>query len=72
MANIKIDWLHADHDCETCGCSYAEGALVTVDGQPFLELVPVAHCFDGANWQDDEVYKLILEKLGHTVEAARE
>lgn len=71
LANIKIEWLHDDHDCETCGASYAEGARVTIDGAVALDLQPVAHCFDGKNWQDDDVYKLILEKLGYTVEADR-
>jgi hypothetical protein len=68
MAKIRIEWLHDSHSCETCGTSYAEGARVYIDGALALDLEPVAHCYDGANYYDAEVFRKTLEHLGHTIE----
>lgn len=68
MANIRIEWLHDSHSCETCGTSYAEGARVFIDGALALDLKPVAHCYDGASYYDSDVYRRILTHIGHTVE----
>jgi hypothetical protein len=67
MRELKIEWLSDSVDCETCGGNYADGARVWLDGELLLELIPVAHCFDSANWYESDVYKLILEKLGYNV-----
>jgi hypothetical protein len=68
MSNITIEWLSDDNDCDTCGTSYAYGAHVRIDGVLVLELNPVAHCYSGTNYEREEVFKAILEYLGHTVE----
>lgn len=68
MSHIKIEWLSDTHDCETCGASWAEGARVTIDGELALDLEPHAHCYDGDNYEREDVFKRILERLGHTVE----
>lgn len=67
-AELKIQWLSDEYDCDDCGCSYAEGARVFLNEVSVLELLPVAHCFGGKSWTESEVYKQILEKLGITVE----
>lgn len=64
---IEIEWLHDSSNCDTCGMTYAEGARVTIDGKVALELTPVAHCFGGDNYDESDVYKRILEHLGHEV-----
>lgn len=69
---IRIETLTDDHDCETCGWSYAEGARVYFDEKPVLDLEPHAHCYDGDNYSDTEIYKRILEVLGHEVELVGE
>lgn len=61
---IYIDWLHDSNDCETCGGSYAEGARVFRNGEFWFELTPHAHCFGGDNYDDEEVYRQIFERLG--------
>jgi len=53
--------------CESCGYSYADGAIVHIDGQESLNLEPHAHCFGGDNYQDADIYKAILTHLGHEV-----
>jgi hypothetical protein len=65
--DIRIERLTDSHDCETCGPSWAEGALVYIDGTLTLELEPHAHCYDGDDYQDSDIFGKILEHLGHTV-----
>lgn len=64
---IRIEWTYDSYDCETCGGSYADGANVYIDGQLALEFVPVAHCYDGDNFERDYVYAQIFKHLGHEV-----
>lgn len=65
LTPINIQWLSDSSDCDTCGMSYAEGAVVT--GAVTLDLTPSSHCFGGDNWDQSDVYKLILEKLGYII-----
>lgn len=67
MADIKIIWTSDDHECETCGTSWADGATVWIDGRKALELKPVAHCLGGAHYSERDVFTAILFWLGHTV-----
>jgi len=64
---LKIEWLTDSSDCETCGTNYAEGAVVTLDGETLLDLQPVAHCHGGAHWSESEVYALVLDRLGYAL-----
>lgn len=64
---LEIKWLSDDSDCDTCGSSYADGARVTLNGEPLLELTPVASCLGGAHWSEADVYRKIIEKLGYQV-----
>lgn len=63
--DIRIEWLTDDHDCETCGSSYAQGARVTLNGEAILELIPSAHCYDGDNWSESQVYEMVFRHLGY-------
>ena len=64
---IDINWISDVTDCETCGSSYAEGAVVSFDGEVVIDMTPAAACYDGVSFDSSEVYQAILEKLGHTV-----
>jgi hypothetical protein len=64
---IEIEWISDSHDCETCGGSYAEGAVVKFDGDVVVDMTPFAHCFDSVNFTSDQVHSAILELLGHEV-----
>lgn len=68
MSTIKIEWLHDDHDCETCGPTYAEGARVWIDDELIEDFLPSAHCCAGASYNESEVYHFILTRLGHKIE----
>lgn len=65
---IKIQWIVDDYDCETCGSSSAEGAIVTLDGKEILKLEPLAHCYNSVEFTPEEVYRKLLETLGYEVE----
>lgn len=64
---ITIQWLFDNHNCETCGSDYAAGALIKM-GDKRIMLNPVAHCFDGDNWETEDVFAEILRELGHEFE----
>jgi hypothetical protein len=66
--SIKIKRVTDWTDCETCGSSYAEGAVIYIDGKEALDLAPVAHCFGGTNYDEDAILKTLLEHLGYEVE----
>ena len=67
MAMIHIEWLTDWSDCETCGPSSANGAVVSVDGEEVIDLQPAAACYDGTSHEAGEVFQRLLEHLGHTV-----
>lgn len=64
---IEIRWIVDTHDCETCGSSFAEGAIVSLDGKEILRLEPLAHCYNSIEFTQEDVYKKLLEHLGYEV-----
>lgn len=67
-SNISIEWITDHSDCEDCGPSYAEGAIVRIDGVEVLDLTPGASCFGGTHYTKEEVLRKIIESLGHTMD----
>lgn len=67
MNTITIKWLSDSADCNHAGCSggYSEGVIVTMNGEPWIELIPTASCFGGDNWSESDVYRIIFKKLGY-------
>ena len=57
-----------ESDCEDCGPMEADGAIVKLNGEPFLNLAPYAGCFDRSDYPEGEVYLRILSKLGYEVD----
>jgi hypothetical protein len=66
MATINLEWITDYTDCETCGGSYAEGAVVTID-EHVIDMAPFATCCSPVNYSNSQVYNAILEHLGHKV-----
>jgi hypothetical protein len=64
---LTISRLSDEHDCETCGSSWAEGAEVRLNGNLILNLVPCASCFGDTSYGDSEVLLAILEHIGYAV-----
>lgn len=67
MAQIEIEWLNDEHKCETCGWSYASGAIVKIDGKAGIFMVPVASCLYPVSYEATDVYTAIITHLGHTL-----
>lgn len=70
---IKYEFLYDEHECETCGYSTAQGAIIWFDEKEVYRLEPVAHCYDGETLlnkagQQCTVHEKILELLGHELE----
>lgn len=61
---LEIEWLYDSYDCETCGPSDAQGAIVRLDGQVVIELLPHAHCYSSETYDNDSVYATIFNMFG--------
>lgn len=64
---LEIEWLYDSYDCEDCGPSDAQGAVVRLDGQVVIELIPNAHCYSSETYDPDSVYATIFSLLGFDV-----
>jgi len=64
---LSFEWLQESHDCETCGPSWAAGALVLLNGQVLVDRTPCAACFDGRDYSPEQVYSAVLAALGYDV-----
>ena len=64
----RIEFMYDSYDCETCGGDYAEGYQIYKDGVMVVDKHPVAHCYDGNFYNQDEAYKDILKLEGVLIE----
>lgn len=63
MSHIRIAKITDSCECDDCGFSYADGARIYIDDELCAELIPAAACFDGVDFDDDEVYREVLKAL---------
>ena len=61
---VQIQWSEDTHECDTCGCSWATGAVVTVDGRVVMNKPALASCWNSIDVDVVDVYKAIIEHLG--------
>lgn len=61
---IRIKTFEDEHECETCGTSYAVGGSVYVDGRHVLTREPLAFCYDSVDFSYEELLILALSELG--------
>jgi hypothetical protein len=67
LMKVEIEVLTDSHDCETCGCSWAEGGVVYVDGVEVLVRKPSAYCYNSPSFSESDLLVMALTKLGHEV-----
>lgn len=67
MARIRIERITDTSDCDDCGISFADGALIYLDGELHTELQPAAACFGGVSYDDDAIYLHVLRALDLSV-----
>lgn len=72
MAEVSVETTWDSHQCETCGSSYADGFKIFVDGKLIKELEPVAHCFNGTFWTEEDVLDAVLTHFGHTLKREKQ
>lgn len=64
MKLIEIKTLTDDHDCDTCGTTYASGGVVYIDGRKIIDKEPVAHCYGSANYDEADLLVMALAAVG--------
>lgn len=67
MKKIEIETTFDEHDCETCGNSWAEGGTVKIDGKEVLTIEPFAHCYGGTDYDERDLLILALHEVGINV-----
>lgn len=61
---LEINWSYDEHDCETCGSSWSEGAVVTLDGTEILNKPANAHCLSNTYVTREDIFEAALKHLG--------
>lgn len=61
---IEIKTMSDDHDCDTCGGSWAEGGVVYIDGEETLRREPVAYCYGVPSFSESDLLVMALKKMG--------
>ena len=64
---LEIETLTDECECEICGYHWAEGAIVKLDGNVFLEAIPSADCCGCSSWSSSGILVMVLHKLGYKV-----
>jgi hypothetical protein len=68
MNHFKITAIYDEHECETCGWSCSVGYNVTLNGKPFVKLLPFAVCCGDQTYNEIHALAAIIGKLGYTIE----
>lgn len=63
--HITVTYTTAEHDCDTCGSSYAESYILECNGKTYGEKA-TAHCFGNTEFTLDQVLTMFLEDNGYT------
>lgn len=66
--SYKIVWLEDQHECETCGYSYAQGYKIYKDEDLMIDKTPIALCYDSLNYDHSNAALDILNLEGIQVE----
>ena len=67
-AMIKITYLTDGYYCDTCGNSYSEGFRVEKDGDLIIDMEPVAHCYSGVSYSDEDLIRALIRYYTGTEE----
>lgn len=66
--HYKIVWLEDQHECETCGYSYAQGYKIYKDDILVVDKEPGASCFNSLNYDHSNAAFDILNLEGIQIE----
>lgn len=68
MKTYTIVWLEDQHECETCGYSYAQGYKIYKDEKLMIDKEPLSHCYDPVNYDHSNAAFDILKLEGIEIE----
>jgi len=68
MKSYTIVWLEDQHECETCGYSYAQGYKIYKDEKLVIDKEPLSHCYDSLNYDHSNAAFDILNLEGIQIE----
>lgn len=68
--SYKIVWLEDQHECETCGYSYAQGYKIYKDEILVIDKTPISHCYDCLNYDHSNAAFDIISLEGIKIETA--
>lgn len=63
--HITITYTTSEHDCDTCGSSFAESYILECNGKTYGDSA-CAHCFGNTEFTLDQVLTMFLEDNGYT------
>jgi len=63
MSKLIIKHSHNTYDCEDCGLSFSDGAVVTLDGETIIDAPACAHCFGNTNIDYVHILVALCKKL---------
>ena len=72
MSKIKIEVMSDWNDCEQCGGGSEDGGRVIIDDKVVFEHIPCGSCFGNNSVREEQLIRIALEKLGHTLEISYE
>jgi hypothetical protein len=63
MRHLHVIHTSDYHPCDENGCSGggAEGARIELDGMVLVNLIPIASCFGGTSFSEEDILQKILE-----------
>lgn len=68
LKSYTIIWLEDEHECETCGYSYAQGYKIYKDDNLLIDKEPIASCFNSSNYEHSNAAFDILSLEGIQIE----
>lgn len=68
MRKLLIEDLEDSYECESCGSNWSQGYRVHLGDEVILEMEPVAHCFEGQSYTEEDLLERLLPALGFKVE----
>jgi hypothetical protein len=68
MSNILIEVMSDWNYCEQCRGSSEDGGRITINEEVVFEHIPVASCFGNESYNESDLLRMAIEKLGHSLE----
>ena len=68
MSKVVIQVMSDCNDCEQCGGGSEDGGVIMIDNEVVFEHIPQASCFGNESYNESDLLRMAIEKLGHSLE----